>query len=182
MTDKELRHLSRSELLQMMIAQSRELEELRTRLDRAETALRRREIAMDRAGSIAEAALQLNGVFDAAEAACQQYTENIRDLSGRQQEICQRLEQESQARSSALLAEAQSRSQELERQTRERCQAMERQTEERCRELDRQTQEKARAAWEGLSAKLEAYCTQHQELLQLMNTVLSGGSRSQSHE
>lgn len=181
MTDKELRHLSRGELLQMMIAQSRELEELRTRLERAETALRRREIAMDRAGSIAEAALQLNGVFDAAEAACQQYAENIRDLSGRQQEVCQRLEQESQARAAALLADAQSRSDELERQTQERCQRLEQETQERCRQLDRQTQEKAQAAWNGLSAKLEAYCTQHQELLHLMNTVLSG-SRDRAHE
>lgn len=188
MTDKELRHLSRSELLQMMVAQGRELEELRARLERTETALRRREIAMNRAGSIAEAALQLNGVFDAAEAACQQYTENIRQLSGRQQEICDKMEQESREKVDAMLQEAQQRKEELERETAQRCQEMEREAELRCQELERRAQEAenreqnaAQAAWEGLSARLAAYCTQHQELTQLLSAAM-GSHKSTADE
>lgn len=184
MTDKELRHLSRSELLQMMVAQGRELEELRTRLERTETALRRREIAMDRSGSIAEAALQLNGVFDAAEAACQQYTENIRELSGRQQEICDKMERESREKAQALLQEAQQRKEAMERETAERCQAMERETAARCQELERRAQEAesqaqnaAQSAWESLSAKLAAYCAQRQELTQLLSAAMNAHKR-----
>lgn len=185
MTDKELRHLSRSELLQMMVAQGRELEELRTRLERTETALRRREIAMEHSGSIAEAALQLNGVFDAADAACQQYIENIRELSGRQKEICQRLEQENREKIETMLTQARQeqetleretaeRCQKLEQETAERCQKQEQETAERCQAMERQAQEAAQAAWDGLSAKLAAYCAQHQELTQLLSAAMSG--------
>ena len=63
MTDKELRRLSRSELLEMLIAQTEENSQLKIRLEQAEAQLRDRRIEIDKAGSLAEAALSLNGVF-----------------------------------------------------------------------------------------------------------------------
>ena len=83
MTDKELRRLSRSELLEMLIAQTEENSQLKIRLEQAEAQLRDRRIEIDKAGSLAEAALSLNGVFQAAEAAAQQYLENIQRISSR---------------------------------------------------------------------------------------------------
>lgn len=80
MTDRELRRLSRSELLEMLIAQTAENDQLKTRLAQAEAQLRDRRIAIDKAGSIAEAALQLNNVFEAADRAAQQYLENVRRM------------------------------------------------------------------------------------------------------
>ena len=77
MTEKELRHLSRSELLEMLIAQTAENDQLKNRLEQAEAQFRDRRIAIDKAGSLAEAALSLNGVFQAAEAAAQQYPYRI---------------------------------------------------------------------------------------------------------
>lgn len=85
MTDKELRKLSRRDLLQLLLEQSLEIQDLKKRLEEAEAALMDREIKIDLAGSIAEAALQLNGVFEAAEAACQQYLENVELLTKRQE-------------------------------------------------------------------------------------------------
>ena len=58
MTDKELRRLSRSELLEMLIAQTEENSQLKIRLEQAEAQLRDRRIEIDKAGSLAEAALQ----------------------------------------------------------------------------------------------------------------------------
>jgi len=81
MTDKELRKLSRSDLMQMILDLSRENHSLRERLESAEAILESREIQILEAGSIAEAALKLNGVFEAADAACKQYIENIQRLS-----------------------------------------------------------------------------------------------------
>ena len=72
MTDKELRRLSRGELLEMLIAQAAENDQLKNRLEQAEAQLRDRKIAINNAGSLAEAALSLNGVFQAAEAAAQE--------------------------------------------------------------------------------------------------------------
>ena len=80
MTEKELHKLKRAELLEMMLAQSREIEVLRARIEELETKLADREIRIRVSGSIAEAALQLNGIFEAARAAADQYLENIRRL------------------------------------------------------------------------------------------------------
>jgi len=105
MTEKELRKLSRADLLEMLIDQGEELRRVKEQLEEAEDALRDREIKIDTAGSIAEAALQLNGVFEAAQASCEQYMENIRKLSSRQEAVCRKLEQESKDRAARQLAE-----------------------------------------------------------------------------
>ena len=55
MTDKDVRRLSRSELLEMLIAQTEENRQLKIRLERAEAQLRDRRIAVEKAGSLAEA-------------------------------------------------------------------------------------------------------------------------------
>lgn len=81
MTDRELKRLSRTELLEMLLEQVEENERLKMRLDEMQTQLDNKQIMMDKAGSIAEAALQLNGVFEAAEAAAEQYLENVRRLA-----------------------------------------------------------------------------------------------------
>ena len=84
MTDRELRKLSRAELLELLLEESRENERLRAQLQEMNEKLADRAIRIERAGSIAEAALQLNGVFQAAEEAAAQYLENVRRLAGEQ--------------------------------------------------------------------------------------------------
>lgn len=77
MTDKELRRLSRTELLEMLIGQMEENEELKKRLEKAEEELANRQIVIQESGTLAEAAMKLNGVFEAADRAARQYLENI---------------------------------------------------------------------------------------------------------
>ena len=113
MTDKELRRLSRSELLEMLIAQTAEKDQLKTRLEQAEAQLRDRRIAIDKAGSIAEAALALNGVFQAAEAAAQQYLENIQRISGQQDAICRSMKEKAEKETEQIRQEAQAYSQKV---------------------------------------------------------------------
>lgn len=107
MTDKELHKLSRKELLELMLEQSRQLDELREQLRQAQEQLTSRRLLLNKAGSIAEAALQVNRVFEAAQAAAEQYLENVQTLSGRQAEVCQQLADESQKKAEALLRETQ---------------------------------------------------------------------------
>ena len=80
-TDQELKKLRRSDLLELLIAQEKENERLRSQVEQLEKRLADRAIDLEQAGSIAEAALRLNGVFQAAQAAADQYLENIRRLS-----------------------------------------------------------------------------------------------------
>lgn len=86
MTEKELRRLSRAELLEMLLAQTEENRQLKKELQEAEEALEDRRIAIEESGTMAEAALRLNGVFEAADRAVQQYLENkeraMRERSG----------------------------------------------------------------------------------------------------
>lgn len=86
MNENELRKLKRVDLLELLISQGRENEELRHKLAEAEQKLADRQIKTDEAGSIAEAALKLNGVFEAAQAAADQYLENIKRLGGAENE------------------------------------------------------------------------------------------------
>ncbi len=78
MTDKELKRLNRSELLEMLILQMEENEELRKKLAEAEGELNDRRIKIAESGTLAEAALRLNGIFEAADRAAAQYLENVR--------------------------------------------------------------------------------------------------------
>lgn len=87
MTDKELRRLSRSELLEMLIAKTEENIRLRGELERARAELANRCILLEKSGSIAEAALRLNGVFEAADQAARQYLESVRRMTEERAEL-----------------------------------------------------------------------------------------------
>ena len=78
MTEKELKHLSRAELLDLLLAETDENEKLKQQLEQAQAELADRRIQLEKAGTMAEAALRLNGVFDAVDKAVRQYLENVR--------------------------------------------------------------------------------------------------------
>lgn len=78
MTEKELLKLKKSELLEIMLAQSKEIDKLRAKLAKVQAQLAEREIAIKESGSIAEASLKLNKVFEEAQKAADQYVENVK--------------------------------------------------------------------------------------------------------
>ena len=81
MKEKELRRMSRADLLKLLIEETEENERLRTKVSRLVAMLEDRHIKLQEAGSIAKAALELNKVFEAAEAAAAQYVESLRHLA-----------------------------------------------------------------------------------------------------
>ena len=81
MTNKELKRLTRAELLEMLLIQSREKQRLEEELGEARKALEKRELMVAEAGSIAEASLRLNQVFEAAQKAADQYLENVKRVA-----------------------------------------------------------------------------------------------------
>ena len=86
MTDKALRRLSRRELVELLLAQSKEVERLRAELEQTEQQLKSRQILLREAGSIAEASLRLNEVFESAQKAADQYLLNVKRLSSTPEE------------------------------------------------------------------------------------------------
>ena len=106
MTDRELQKLERVELLQLLVEQSRELDALRRELEETKKQLADRELHMQEAGSIAEASMQLNGVFEAAQRAADQYLESIRYQSEHVEEKCAALEAATRLRCEQMVKEA----------------------------------------------------------------------------
>ena len=107
MTDQELRKLSRNDLLELLLDQAKEIEELRRELELANRKLAERKIMLEKAGSIAEAALQLNGVFTAAQAACAQYVESVTEMYQQQEASRVKMEQETREKCERMIREAQ---------------------------------------------------------------------------
>ena len=129
MTGNELRKLNRKLLLELLLRQTERADKLQKQLEEAEKALRNKVLAETEAGSIAEASLKLNGVFEAAQAAADQYLENVRTLTQRQTAVCQQLEAESRHKADAMIAEAQ-----------QRCAAIEQESEKKLRDLRQKLQ------------------------------------------
>ena len=86
MTTKELKRLRRSDLLEMLLELSKENQTLRRQLAEAEKKLEDRTIMIEQSGSLAEAALRLNRIFEDAQAACEQYEQNVRQRCAQMEE------------------------------------------------------------------------------------------------
>ena len=78
MTEKELLKLKKSELLEIMLAQSREIDSLRAQLEEAKAELADKRINIEDSGSIAEASLKLTRIFEEAQKAADLYLENVK--------------------------------------------------------------------------------------------------------
>ena len=142
MSDLDPKKLSRADLLAMLLEQRRENELLRSRLAQAQQELEQRRITADHAGSIAEAALQVSGIFQAAEAACAQYTENLRILSAKQD----------------------TRLAQLEEECRDRCAQMEKDTAARCENMLRDARERSQSYWDAVSQQIFSRDSDYQGL------------------
>lgn len=106
MTKEDLKKLSRLDLVEMLLEITRENEQLRKSLDEAERKLNEREIVVGESGNLAEAALRLNGVLEAAQAAADQYLENIRMREEQQKQICIQMEQRTQEKCNRMMQSA----------------------------------------------------------------------------
>lgn len=78
MTDRDLRKMNRKELLELLVEIEKENEDLRARVQEQQAQLQSREIRIKEAGTLAEAALALNGVLEAADRAAALYLENLK--------------------------------------------------------------------------------------------------------
>lgn len=81
MKNKELRKLRRAELLELMLQQQTEIDSLKQENEQLIQKLNDRTITIENAGSIAEASLKLNKVFEAAQKAADDYLESIKSQS-----------------------------------------------------------------------------------------------------
>ena len=136
MKQADLRSLSRAELLELLIEQGEELERTKEELLEAQRMLQEKKLALSQAGSIAEASLQVSGIFEAAQAASAQYLESIEALEIRQREQTEQAEQ-------------------LLRQTQAQCAALKAQTQTQCDKMIEKAKKEALSYWTKVSRKLD---------------------------
>ena len=73
-----LRHLNKIELLEIILEQEKRMASLDNKIEELKRQIENREIIIEDSGSIAEAALKLNGIFEAAQKAADQYLESVK--------------------------------------------------------------------------------------------------------
>ena len=142
------------------------------------------------AGTIAEASFKLNGVFEAAEKAAQQYLENLKEMHDREQNLFSVKEKEVENRCAAMFKATQERCdymkentmkacEELEASVKTKCQVLEEEVKIRCRQreeeaenkcayLDAKAKEAVDNRWNELSARLEDFYKAHQGIKELL--------------
>ena len=109
MTDKELRRLGRAELIDILYELQKRNDDLTAQNLQLRHEQEDRQLHLAQAGSIAEAALRVNGVFEAAQAAADQYLLSIRASSaGAEQRIA-----EAEQRADAIIRAAEQQAQQL---------------------------------------------------------------------
>ena len=112
MNKKDLRRLSRRDLLEMLLDLTKENERLQKINDDLEARLQDRVLTISNAGSLVEAALQLNGVFKAAQDSCDQYVLNT-------QQRCQRMEEDTKRKCEQMLIDTEKQVKQYETETHE---------------------------------------------------------------
>ena len=175
MSELEMRKLSRKELLDALADREDEIDRLRLRLVDVEKRLSDRENRINRAGSIAEAALALNGVFESAERAAAQYLENIERLSSSQESVSQELEAKSRQEAERILTDARKRADNLlatARQEAERllsgARQLELDTRRECETMREKAKAEAERHWEDTTRRLRQFCQSREELKSLL--------------
>ena len=103
---KKLQRLTRVELLELLLAQTRETEMLRGKLEEANAALTDRYIHISEAGDLAHAVLAVNDIMESAQKAAQQYLDNIEAMKHETEVRCIRLIQEAKEEAERIRAAA----------------------------------------------------------------------------
>jgi len=90
----DLKKMSRRDLLEILVLQSKKIDSLEEELDKVNEQLSSKQILLKEAGTIAEASLKLNKVFETAQQAADQYLENIKKIEEESLKIKEQLEKD----------------------------------------------------------------------------------------
>ena len=113
MTDKEIRKLRRRDLLEMLIEAEKKNQALAAENEELLRQKEAREICISKAGSIAEAALQLNGIFEAAQQAAGQYLDNLRRISEEPEKMAESILAKAEKRAKQIEEEAEKKAEKI---------------------------------------------------------------------
>ena len=106
MTDKEFKRLSRSQLIDIIYQLQLKQNELTADNEKLSKALADKRLRVSKAGNIAEAALEIHNVMQAAQDAASHYLEEIRIMRSETEEKCRLLLEKAQKDADDIIAQA----------------------------------------------------------------------------
>ena len=106
MTDKEFKRLSRSQLIDIIYQFQLTQNELNDEIERLKKARDDRRLRVTEAGKIAEAALEITKVMQAAQEAAELYLEEIRTMREETKRDCQRILENAQKEAESIIKQA----------------------------------------------------------------------------
>lgn len=104
MVSKELKRLSRRELVDIIYQLKKNEQQLREEVDSLQEALQDKRIRLSTAGSIADAALSISNVFSSAQTAADLYLQEIAQMKQCTQNQCEKILEEAKQKSADMLA------------------------------------------------------------------------------
>lgn len=106
MKKTDLRKYSKADLLELLIEQKKRTDELEKELSEVYEALNEKDLKIKKSGSLAEAAISLSGVFEAADKAAAQYIDNVKRVCLTKKQNLEKRERESRAEADRIIAKA----------------------------------------------------------------------------
>ncbi|MCD7884322.1 MAG: hypothetical protein LUI87_11570 [Lachnospiraceae bacterium] len=159
MAEKELRRMNRTELIEIIYALQQNGMTLQQENEELRRQLEEKTIRMEKAGSIAEAALSLNHIFEDAEAAAQQYLDSVRAACGSMEPLTEktpdlqteslsasqqkriRHQEETSQESNQHQEEAQQESNQHQEEAQQECGQLLKETQQECDQLRQKTRQ-----------------------------------------
>ena len=106
MTDKEFKLLSRAQLIDIIYQLQLQVDKLTEQKQKLDVALTDKHIRISSAGSIADAALEINGCFRSAQSAAEQYLDEIKKLRNSAEADRRKILSEARKEAAQLLTKA----------------------------------------------------------------------------
>lgn len=165
MADKNLKWARKSELLSIIAAQDQELEalkevnhQLQRELAEAKAQLEDRSIRLSKAGSIADASMEINQMFERAQNTANLYLDSIKERKEEQENFCIRMETESRLEADKLVSESQ--------ETADMLLSI---AQKRSEKIMKKAREESQAYWDDLREKLDAFYESHEGLKEILS-------------
>lgn len=152
---KELKKMSRPELLELLLEVTRENEVLKGRIETLTESLASREVLISNAGSIAEASLRLSNVFGAAQEAADTYILSLQKINAESEQLLQKaraeaaqLKNDAERESAALLETARRQAADLNEKSRAESEQLLQKAREEAARTQKKTEEESAAVLE----------------------------------
>ena len=168
MPDRELRHMSRTELVEIIFALKQSEDQLKAENAALTAQLEDRQLHIQNAGSIAQAALELNNVFAAAQAAADDYLHSVQATVADTTATAANTLSQARSEAKRILEQAQADADSLKAQAQQECDAMtaaaaqkRTQTEADCKAMVERAEQEVQQRWQAFDHKANELLDQY---------------------